>query len=156
MTVTYKTIRERKISVDERHQDNINWIYRKATDLVEAYIRSLELDNKSWIDVQGAEKPYVMTGFMAEYGFEQKTPTSIKLTPDHHLHFAIATVIDDSPRGGDTAVVDVELFIDGNQMTAIVGQPSKLIYIFDDDETEFCDAIKDNVLMIINNMTSRK
>ncbi|MEQ1964351.1 hypothetical protein ABLB69_14520 [Xenorhabdus khoisanae] len=156
MTVTYKTIRERKITVDEIRKDNINRIYREAADLVEAYKRSLELDNETWIDVQGATRPYVMAGIMSEYAFEQKAPTSIKLTPDYHLHFVIATVIDDSPRGGDMALVDVELFIDGNQMTACVGQPTKIVYIFDGDKAEVCDIIKDNVLMIINNMISRK
>ncbi|MCP9270370.1 hypothetical protein M5U04_20410 [Xenorhabdus sp. XENO-1] len=156
MTVTYKTIRERKITVNEIRKDNINRIYREATDLVEAYKRSLELDNETWIDVQGATRPYVMAGIMSEYAFEQKAPTSINLTPDYHLHFVIATVIDDSPRGGDTALVDVELFIDGNQMTARVEQGYENIYIFDDDKTEVCDTIKDTVLMIINNMILRK
>ncbi|CDH22131.1 hypothetical protein KKJ17_19560 [Xenorhabdus bovienii] len=156
MSVTYKTIRERKINVDERRQANINRIYKEATDLIEAYKHSLELENESWTDVQGAERPYVMVGAMSEYAFEQKIPTSIKLSSDYRLHFVIATVIDDSPRGGDTALVNVELFIDGNQMTAHVEQGHKKIYIFDDDKKEFCDAIKDNVLMIINNVTLRK
>ncbi|MBD2804997.1 hypothetical protein ABLB84_18400 [Xenorhabdus szentirmaii] len=97
MSVTYKTIRERKISVDKIRQDNINRIYKEATELIEAYKHSLELDNESWTDVQGVAKPYVMAGIMSEYSFEQKIPANIKLTSDYHLNFIIATVIDDSP-----------------------------------------------------------
>ncbi|MDE9447361.1 hypothetical protein KKJ04_17605 [Xenorhabdus bovienii] len=116
MTITYKDIRERKLDVEKERNARISPIFSAASALVNAYKESLELESNTWDNIQGISHEYVMIGIVNEKEEFQQTPlTEIKLTPENHLNFTISTVVDDSPKGGDTVLVGVTLFFDNNQ-----------------------------------------
>ncbi|PHM60594.1 hypothetical protein Xsto_03850 [Xenorhabdus stockiae] len=156
MTITYNDIREKTAKVKEEREAKINLIYSEAFVLIEAYKHSLGLKKDDvWFNLNGEPKPYVMTGLLGDEQFQKLPLTSIELTPEYHLKFIIGTVTDDTPRGGSASLVEIELFVDGHQMTAKVGAGSKKFPIFDGDRTNICDAIKDEVMMMINDANFR-
>ncbi|WP_258086947.1 hypothetical protein [Xenorhabdus bovienii] len=157
MTVTYVDIRERKKKVEKAQNERINLIYSEAVALVNAYKNSLEIESDAWLDFDGIPQPYVMTGLIYGENFRKAGLTSIELSSDYAINFTIATVVDDSNRGGDTVLVNISLFVDDNVVTVIVGNEEQEYPIIDGNLVNICNAIKDQVLFGIDdpNLISR-
>ncbi|CQH62161.1 hypothetical protein [Yersinia frederiksenii] len=150
MTITYKDISERQKQLNIARESRIEIVVTEAVALVEAYQKSLVLDKSTWKDIEGKEQPYVMAGVLDKEGnFIKKPLTSIELGADYVLSFEVATVVDDSPRGGDMITQSICISIDGGVAKVNLQDVGKIISVIDGDRTGICDAMKDRVLMSI-------
>lgn len=150
MTVTYKEIRERYQQLENARDKRVDDVKRYAALLVKAYGESLELESATWKTIQGAQKPYVDAGLMFDNKFKSTNINGILLDKQYGLRFFIATVVDDSPRGGETVAVCVRIFIENDILIAEIGDNSKRISVIDGQFDAVCVEIKDCVLMAIS------
>lgn len=152
MSITYSDIRERRRQVDEMREQRNALVIKEACALIAAYERSLELESPTWTDIKGVKNPYVIAGVDDNGNFKKHPTSGIELDERYGLRFALATVIDDSPHGGDIVSANIYLWVDGGETKIIIndsGRPSTLI----EGEGRFkgiCEEIKTHVLMQIN------
>lgn len=147
MTITYKEIRERYVQLEKAQEEKRHRVVTEALKLVNAYKESLALENPTWTDIEGKEQSYVMVGYTDDCDFIKKPITSIEPDRLYNLSFDIATVINDSPRGGEIKLVSVSVSIRKGIVGVDMG--NKYISIIADDWTEVCNLIKDQVFMSI-------
>ncbi|MBP1004259.1 hypothetical protein [Serratia fonticola] len=150
MTVTYKEIRERQEQLKAKRDERINRVVSEAVALVNAYFESLQLKNSTWKDIQGVEQPYVFTGVMDLDGsFTTASLSEIELDDNYGLSFNVFTVIDDSPRGGQSIMQSLHLFIDEGVTKVNLQDSGRVLPIIDGNRSKICDAMKDQVLASI-------
>lgn len=149
MTVTYKEIRERQEQLNTTRNERINRVISEAVTLVKMYVESLQLENSTWKDIQGVEQPYVFTGVMSNGEFTKTPLTDIEVDNNYGLDFYVCTVTDDSPRGGQSSMLNIYLYIEGGVVKVGLPDSGKTIPVIDGNCTQVCDAMKDHVLMSI-------
>lgn len=152
MTVTYADIRKRKDELDNKRVANVNKVIHLAETLVEEYKKSLGLEKETWTDFQGGENKYVTVGVVSNNGeFKAKKLHEIPVTGYKSIRFHIATVVDDSPRGGDVLILGVSISLsltDENAATLYIDDPSLTSASIREDRWEdACNKIKDAVYM---------
>lgn len=157
MSIDYAQIRERREQVEKAREGRHALVISEAQSLVDAYEESLNLDNKTWTDVKGITVPYVMAGRLYdEVNFRRCALNSIELNNDYSMSFSIATVVDDSPRGGALSRVDIRVSIKDSKGVVVadvgIGQKSKRfeIPVTDNKYKAACEEIKLLVLMSVN------
>jgi hypothetical protein len=150
MTITYKEIRERQEQLNAKRDERINRVVSEAIALVNAYFESLQLQSSTWKDIQGVEHPYVFTGVMGLDGsFTKASLSEIELDGNYGLSFNVCTVIDDSPRGGQSIMQSLFLFIDDGVAKVHLQDLGKTFPVMDGNRLKICDAMKDQVLASI-------
>ncbi|MET4859790.1 hypothetical protein [Morganella morganii] len=151
MNITYKDIQDRVAKVEEAKAERINRVTLAASTLVEKYIKSLNLESEAWKSIDGAYKPYVTTGKQFdEHSYVSRPVTSLPLSEGYSLDFDIATVIDDSPRGGEAVRVNVNLWVNSDDvLCARIDGAAGTYQVIDGDWDKVCDKIKDHVILAI-------
>ena len=150
MTVTYKDIRERFTQLEKAKEDRRILVTTESMKLADAYYTSLGLENPVWVDVQGTNKPYVIIGSMHGDRFVAESFSTIPLDEDYGINFTLATVVDDSPRGGESKLVNIYLRIKDGVTTVWVSDAVREISVIDDNWADVCRLIKDKVYMAIS------
>lgn len=145
MTITYADIRKKKIEIDNKRIDSSNKVTQLAEKLVNEYQKSLNLPSETWGDIQGGVNKYVMVGAYNEgFGFKEKSLYNIPVIDYKSIEFSIATVIDDTPRGGDFVVVNICLTVNEDEVvTVMLLSASDFITVRGDKWDEACNKIKD-------------
>ncbi|WP_274371010.1 hypothetical protein [Morganella morganii] len=151
MNITYKDIQDRVAKVEEAKVERINRVTLAASTLVEKYTKSLNLESDAWQSIDGEYKPYVTTGKQFDANSYVTKPVSgLPLSESYSLDFDIATVIDDSPRGGDTVRVNINLWVNSDDVLCVrIDSAAGTYQVIDDCWDKVCDKIKDNVILAI-------
>ncbi|MCC8379879.1 hypothetical protein [Xenorhabdus sp. PB30.3] len=146
MTVTYKDMHEKMLSIQNEIQKRDNFLRKIAQKLVKAYEDSLQLESHHWTDIEGRDRPYVLIGDIEEGDFTKKHINDIEVN-GNTMKLVIATVVDDTPRGGDTAGCEVEISTDKYAEEINIKFQTKkgqqAVVIRGDDWREARDILKD-------------
>lgn len=145
MTITYADIRKKKKEIDSKRIDSSNKVTQLAEKLVNEYQKSLNLPSETWSDIQGGVNKYVMVGIYNEgFNFREQSLYSIPVIDYKSIEFDIATVVDDTPRGGDFVVIHICLTVnDDETITVMLPSASDFITVRGDKWDEACNKIKD-------------
>ncbi|PHM54519.1 hypothetical protein [Xenorhabdus sp. KK7.4] len=152
MAVTYKDMHEKMRSIQNEIQKRDNFLRKMAQKLIKTYEYSLQLESSHWTDIEGRDRPYVFIGDVEEGDFTKKHINDIEVN-GNTMKFVIATVVDDSPRGGDAAGCEIELSTDKYAEEINIKFQTKKgkceVTIRGDDWREACDILKDATYMDI-------
>ncbi|WP_272694385.1 hypothetical protein [Providencia sp. PROV036] len=145
MTITYADIRKKKKEIDNKRITACINVIHQAVNLVCEYRESLGLPKETWDDIQGNANNYVMVGELFSDGvFKEKSLNDMPVKDYKTIEFDIATVVDDSPRGGDFVIVHVILTVNEDNSTSVMLLPgSDFISVIDGRWGEACNKIKD-------------
>ncbi len=153
MTITYEDIKNKRKQLDDKRSAHVARVVEGIRGLRDAYISSLKLPSKTWMDINGNERQYVV--LRNRDGFELQ-PHTIPLNEDYKASFIISTVVDDTPRGGGAIAVPISVFIIDGKLSVEVNEPTSWefysSYIAEGEQGAFdevCEKIKDAVLMSI-------
>ncbi|MBP0999914.1 hypothetical protein J8629_22945 [Serratia fonticola] len=81
--------------------------------------------------------------------FTTASLSEIELDDNYGLSFNVFTVIDDSPRGGQSIMQSLHLFIDEGVTKVNLQDSGRVLPIIDGNRSKICDAMKDQVLASI-------
>lgn len=143
MTITYEKMREKMESIKSERKNRFDFIQKSIRELVEAYKGSLYLPSKTWKGIDDKEYQYVTIGKMIDGKFSDKPIEPIEY---HVVNIAIATVVDDTGRGGQSAICELEISTDRfaeELYVHVKGRNGRKVTIIDGDYREACDLIKD-------------
>ncbi|BEM41657.1 hypothetical protein SME13J_02760 [Serratia marcescens] len=141
--ITYQTLRDKRQRLQDESDKRIQFVRAGISSLVAAYTASLCLENASWTDIDGQERGYVQWGTRDNDGF---TPQSLDSITTHQANIAVATVVDDGPRGGEAALCNITVTSDRHAQTlsiAVHGRGGKTFSIMDGDFAAVCGCMKD-------------
>ncbi|POE20491.1 hypothetical protein [Pectobacterium odoriferum] len=152
MALTYQDIRAKREQNEERRDRLINTVIKEAHELLIEYVESLELGSATWADINGVNREYVEAGVMFGGEFKRYPLNSITLDDKYGARFAIATVIDDTPRGGEIIPIGVYLYIrDGNVIVNIDNSNRPITVIQGENKYKnVCEEIKTQTLVAMN------
>ena len=151
MTITYKEMREKALTIQAEKDKRVEFIKSSVEKLVSDYIESLGLENELWTDLDGRNIDYVRMGMASEGGYR----FYIDDITTHHTQLAIFTVVNDDPRGGDEAKCVISLESDKFAESLVVkihNNPIKQFTVVNGDFTDVCDAIKDSTYANISKL----
>ncbi|HBN7019238.1 TPA: hypothetical protein PJF92_000116 [Escherichia coli] len=153
MTITYEDIKNKRKQLDDKRSAHVARVVDGIRGLRDSYISSLELPSKTWMDINGKERQYVL--LRNSDGYELQ-PHTIPLNEDYKASFIISTVVDDTPRGGGEVYVPVVVFIIDDKLKVEVNEPASWefhsCFVAEGEQGAFdevCEKIKDAVLMSI-------
>lgn len=153
MGITYAEIKKKREDVEAARFERANTVCSEAEHLVEQYRKSLGLESETWTDIKGVNLPYVSVGRLYDTTFRKSDLSGIDLNEDYGIDFAISTVTDDSPRGGDFSVVRINLRLQNTSGTIKVVVDNDKTFLVEVKENKYagvCEEIKLKVLSSLN------
>ena len=153
MTVTYEQIRERREELDKEREERIRLIHGTINKLRDTYIESLGLKGANWKTIDGYTRGYV---YVSQFNERDLSPEDVQFKDYYIADIQIETVIDDTPRGGKSVKVDVDIYVRDDELHIDIGSADDLTrkaFVIDpENDTQMqkvCDALKDATLMKI-------
>lgn len=143
MTITYEQMREKMEGIQSERKRRFDFIQKSMRELVTAYKGSLDLPADSWKGIDDKEYPYVTIGKMVDGLFANLQVEPIEY---HIIDIAIATVVDDTGRGGQNVSCELQLSTDRFAKELYVhvkGHRGGKVTVIDGDYREVCNLIKD-------------
>ena len=143
MTITYEKMREKMEGIQSERKRRFDFIRKSIDALVKAYRGSLDLPSDTWQSIGGQEYSYVTLGVMIDgkYSWSPQTPIEF-----HIVNAAIATVVDDTGRGGQKVTCELEISTDRHAeelYVSVKGKNGGKVTVTGGDYREVCDLIKD-------------
>lgn len=143
MTITYEKMREKMEGIQSERKKRFDFIRKSIRELGLAYKESLDLPSNDWTGIDGKNYPYFMVGKM-----DNGTFVHLPLEPiEYHIvDIAIATVVDDTGRGGQNVSCELQLSTDRfaeELYVHVKGNGGGKVTVIDGDYREVCNLIKD-------------